>query len=471
MTSIKKFIKEYSKEIIEDNAAIFAGAGLSMASGFLSWKELLRDIAIELNLDVDKEPDLIALAQFHVNTHRNRAEINKQIIGKFTERTSETEAHRILARLPIRTFWTTNYDTLIEDSLSKANKKVDKKIDQRSLSTNIPKRDAVVYKMHGDILITSDAVITKDDYEAYNEKRILFTTALQGDLVAKTFLFIGFSFEDPNLGYILSRIRILLGENTRTHYAFFKKLDPKDFDDPASYAYANGRMNLHLEDLKRYSISAVLIESYSEIPVILKQIEQTINLKNVFISGSASDYGSWHSEHAHEFVSMLSERMVVEGYKIISGFGLGIGSFVINSAVQAITKIRNGHISEYLKINPFPFQLSIDEKKEFNQMYRDQILSECGVGIFIFGNKVVDGKIVIGDGVIEEFEIAKSRGLKIIPIGSTGYAAEKIYNQIKEDIEKYQYLKPYMEALGELNDSKKLVDIVVKILSEVSGGK
>ena len=53
-------------------------------------------------------------------------------------------------------------------------------------------------------------------------------------------------------------------------------------------------------------------------------------------------------------------------------------------------------------------------------MYRDQILSECGVGIFIFGNKVVDGKIVIGDGVIEEFEIAKSRGLKIIPIGSTG---------------------------------------------------
>ena len=54
MTSIKKFIKEYSKEIIEDNAAIFAGAGLSMASGFLSWKELLRDIAIELNLYVDK---------------------------------------------------------------------------------------------------------------------------------------------------------------------------------------------------------------------------------------------------------------------------------------------------------------------------------------------------------------------------------------------------------------------------------
>ena len=74
------------------------------------------------------------------------------------------------------------------------------------------------------ILDPSSCVILKDDYEIYNDKRQLFTTTLQGDLVSKTFLFIGFSFEDPNLKYILSRIRILLDKNRRTHYLFLKKI-------------------------------------------------------------------------------------------------------------------------------------------------------------------------------------------------------------------------------------------------------
>ena len=50
--------------------------------------------------------------------------------------------------------------------------------------------------MHGDVERPTDAVLTKDDYERYDMKRPLFRTALQGDLISKTFLFVGFSFED-----------------------------------------------------------------------------------------------------------------------------------------------------------------------------------------------------------------------------------------------------------------------------------
>ena len=52
MVEIKNFKKAYSKAIQNGYAAIFAGAGLSKASGFVDWNELLDDLAKEIKLDV-----------------------------------------------------------------------------------------------------------------------------------------------------------------------------------------------------------------------------------------------------------------------------------------------------------------------------------------------------------------------------------------------------------------------------------
>jgi hypothetical protein len=78
----------------------------------------------------------------------------------------------------------------------------DVKTTVENLATTVPRRDAVVYKMHGDVSQPDKAVVTKDDYESYESHRHLFSTALRRDLVSKTFLFIGFSFNDPNLNYV-----------------------------------------------------------------------------------------------------------------------------------------------------------------------------------------------------------------------------------------------------------------------------
>lgn len=50
---IEQFINRYLKEIEEDNAAIFAGAGLSVPAGFVNWKELLRPLVEDLGLNID----------------------------------------------------------------------------------------------------------------------------------------------------------------------------------------------------------------------------------------------------------------------------------------------------------------------------------------------------------------------------------------------------------------------------------
>lgn len=61
----------------------------------------------------------------------------------------------------------TNYDHLIEEGLHNANRNSDVKIDYKQLSNTKRDRDAVVYKMHGDVEHAADAVLTKDDYAQY----------------------------------------------------------------------------------------------------------------------------------------------------------------------------------------------------------------------------------------------------------------------------------------------------------------
>ena len=115
-----RLIDHLSKELAEGNLAVFAGAGFSRAAGFVDWKTLLKPIADDLDLDVEREWDLVTLAQYHANTNAtNRSKLNQMLVTEFSAGVEPTENHTILARLPIQTFWTTNYDKLIESSLER----------------------------------------------------------------------------------------------------------------------------------------------------------------------------------------------------------------------------------------------------------------------------------------------------------------------------------------------------------------
>lgn len=176
-----RFIKQYAKAMASGDAALFAGAGLSRAAGSADWRELLKEVAEDLSLDIDRETDLIAVAQYHLNEKRNRARLNQAIVEKLSEVTEPTTSHRILARLPIRVVWTTNYDQLLERAYEAAGKRVDLKVTQENLSTTTPGRDVVINKMHGCVTQAHQAVVTKDDYEKYEQTRSLFVESLKGD--------------------------------------------------------------------------------------------------------------------------------------------------------------------------------------------------------------------------------------------------------------------------------------------------
>src|SRR4029450_8274097 len=105
------FIQSYTNAVAEGNAALFVGAGLSRSSGFLDWKGLLRDCARELKLDLDREHDLGAVAPPYLNQRRgDRSRLNQILKHAFDQPAQLTRNHEIIARLPIGTVWTTNFD-------------------------------------------------------------------------------------------------------------------------------------------------------------------------------------------------------------------------------------------------------------------------------------------------------------------------------------------------------------------------
>jgi hypothetical protein len=387
----------------------------------------------------------------------------------FTRDVELNENIVILTRLPIATYWTTNYDKLIEQGLEESKRKPDVKYRQSQLAISVNDRDAIVYKMHGDISDPSEAVLVKDDYERYNQGRSMFRTILQGELISKTFLFIGFSFEDPNLEFILGKVHSQVRENAREHYCFFKKVSPTEGD----YEYKMHKQELRIHDLsKRYDIETILLDSWDEIAQILKQIEknvkQKIKQRNIFISGSAAEYTeSWTKSKIEELAYTLAQKLVKNNYRITTGFGSDIGSAVINGALKEIHKTKYGHVNEYLCLRPFPQNISdSQDRQNLYRTYREEMIGDVGASIFISGNKNTCKSIENSPGCLEEFEISKKNECIIIPIGSTGYTAKYILDEVKSSIADYSYLMDKLNILENSEDVDELANTVVRILEK-----
>lgn len=431
----QRVVSELLKDLSEDNLAIFAGAGLSAPAGFVSWPELLRPIAEELELEIEKEADLVAVAQYHCNANlANRGRLNQLLINELSEQAKTTENHKILSRLPISTFWTTNYDKLLENSLSAAGKIPDVKHRIKQLSFTKRGRDAVVYKMHGDIDHPDEAILTKDDYESYHVKMQPFITALSGDLVSKTFLFLGFSFSDPNLDYILSRVRVAYSTDQRQHYCIQRLVMAEPDESPADTDYRKRKQELFIQDLLRFGIKTILVSDYSEITDLLHALESAHRRKSVFVSGAAHEYGRWKKDEAETFIYQLAKDLSASQLRIVSGFGLGVGSSVITGVLENVYMGGERLDSEQLILRPFP-QSEVGQRAlaDVWNDYRDDMISYAGIAIFLFGNKLKDNEVVVSDGLIKEFDIAREQGLVVLPIGATGYASSILYEKLVDE--------------------------------------
>lgn len=471
--------------------SVFAGAGLSAESGYVNWKQLISPMCDYLGLNINT--DLTMIAQYYEN-ECTRDGLNRAIFNEFSKVPMQNDNMEILASLPIDTYWTTNYDSIIEDTLRRNDKIVDVIVEQVQYKNYTPGRDAVVYKMHGDKSNPDKAVITKTDYEVYDTYRTVFSKGLVMELIKKTVLFIGFGFSDPNLDRIISIVRHTFEQySPPNHYCFMRSVSYKDYLDEKGKLNEQKRTEFEqdkrLQDLKvrsmrAYGIQTILVDDFTQITAMLVYIRDKFILNNVFISGALNpshphNYGRRFNLKKSDsnfrkgewFIMHLAKRIIDDGYNIVNGFGVGIGNYVVTGAYMGGEKKGGSdYVSKHLIIQPL---ISVEQDITTKNNVRRKLISECGTVIFLFGktpyydkeNDNFNYNQVKEDGTYIEYDIAKKLKKNIIPVGETGWTSKYIYDEVYYDDKNYNYV------FNEKFSCEKLIDKIMNMIESEKKNK
>lgn len=356
----KTFVNKYADKLVQGTASVFAGAGLSMAAGYPSWKALLKQIADELDIDLDSEPDLAGVAQWYINHQRNvRTQIGQVIVDSLPRR-PPPESLRVLARLPLKHLWTTNYDRLIETAWEQVGKSLAVRTQPSQLGVPDPKAHATLYKMHGSVDFPTEVVIAKEDYELYRRDRGAFFHLLTGHAIGMSFLFLGFSFTDANISHLFGLLREILTDAPQEHYAIVRRPAPASTKAKAAdKEKARRELSRHkhwVDDLQRYGIYCVEVDDFDEIVDILKEVELRVARASVFVSGSypveavASEEGQFIAAVAEGVGRIIARKPC----RLVSGFGLTVGSAVVSGCLGEAYKAKHVHLDSAMLLRPFP---------------------------------------------------------------------------------------------------------------------
>ncbi|MBV9945638.1 MAG: SIR2 family protein, partial [Myxococcales bacterium] len=185
-------------------AAVFVGAGIGCASGLPTWEKLIAPLRIEGTPEDASAPDV---AQFYLNAAGDSrlVAVLKDAIDSRDARPSEIHT-ALVSRLPLRRIYTTNFDDLIERACALASRPCERIVNASTLTTAAP-HALRVYKLHGDFTAPGEIVIATEHFEDYEATHPVLAKEIAHTLTESTVLFLGYSFNDPNIRNLLSTVR------------------------------------------------------------------------------------------------------------------------------------------------------------------------------------------------------------------------------------------------------------------------
>lgn len=209
---------EESKRIIREaqvnnKLVLFVGAGVSIDSGMPSWKSAIDEVKHRLGIEED---DYLKIPQYYYDA-RGKKEYTALMreIFKYGKPLSTKPVHRKIMQFNASTIITTNYDHLIEQA-SEENAEVRQVI---SCDSDLPYETASkeLIKMHGDFE-HDNFVLKEDDYLHYSSNFKLIENYIKSIIGSKVILFLGYSFNDPDIKQIFTWVKDILKKDFQRAY-------------------------------------------------------------------------------------------------------------------------------------------------------------------------------------------------------------------------------------------------------------
>lgn len=396
------FIKRYSKVIIKNNASLFLGAGFSMNSNLPSWEMLFSECARELKIPLNKDTDYSQIAQYY-ETICGRHKLEELIESKINVNFEPNKKLSDFLSKYFHNIWTTNFDQVIEKSLNAKQIIFNSIVEDKDLD-HVSVSNVNLFKCGGNIKPLNSLFITRNDYEDYHNKRATLLSFLKRELIVSTFLFIGYSFKDGLIKQQLRSINSIIGNSPR-HYAIIFKEDSEAF-------------NYYINDLeKNYNVNVITVADENDFFQLIDDLTNEVRKHYIYISGSIVDVTG--NEVVLDICKTLSKKILSNDYILVSAAGRHIGNYIFGAALKFLEEKRDYDIKNKLIIEPIPENLSDEEIAT----HRKNLLSKCSSIIFIAGDK----------GTWEEYELAKSLNLEMIPIPLTNGAAKEIFDEFKRE--------------------------------------
>ena len=198
--------------------SLFIGSGFSLKAGSPSASHLVNSLARLFPKGYAKGLRYLPLddiASSYVKyCHGSRSELMAFLQKKMSFRRKDMSDHQALSRIPhFRTIFTTNYDSLLEESYTED----DIKVVRCNADCSKSGKPVSIYKVHGDLMCPEQIVITRQDYDALlssNRNELVWDKVIDA-FASSDVVFLGYSLNDSNVQLLLKHVTEALGENRR----------------------------------------------------------------------------------------------------------------------------------------------------------------------------------------------------------------------------------------------------------------
>lgn len=226
---VKESINILHNAYLSKKLVLFIGAGVDRDSGLPLWTKAIDEFCSHMNIS-SKDADNLKIPQFYFNSRGKKeyVELSREIFCHGKE-LPINDLHKKLVDFNVNTIITTNYTDFLEREMNNRGHIYRAICQDKDLPYT--KNEKLIIKMHGDFE-HDNFVLKEDDYLEYSRNFRLIETYIKAVIAKNMVLFVGYSFNDPDIKQLFSWVKDVLGDDFQQAYMLegFKSYDRNVFE-------------------------------------------------------------------------------------------------------------------------------------------------------------------------------------------------------------------------------------------------